>query len=477
MRAFIFLPLALSACTNGETNLLKTHALDDGPGPGEATGGSQHFEPTIPAAIPCPDDTTVDWELELAWEVGHPYAYQVAHGRVFDTTGDGVVDRRDTPVFVSSESEGAVRAYFFEDEHEDRTIVDEAWRSYTRLANTDHLQGAEVVVSWYLNGDSNDRVTVVGEESNQTHLVPENSTISPWVADFDHDGSADIAVEGRAVHATTGTVSSHWGRAPNDTLFPVAVDLDGDGEVENLSAVWEGYDAGDFGIVDASGHLAGLCFHDDGDWTTFITAVGNLDRDPDGEFVVAAGNRLVVCDTNGSARAETTTPVEQPALLAIGNLDADPEPEIVLSGRGIYVYDHHLNPLWAVEDHDWLPSSLADLDADGVHEVLVTRGTGDLEIYNGEGRLLTEWRIYGRSVGHSWRAQPVVADVDLDGLAEIIVPGAPTVVLENGDGWAGVDHIPGSLSTTGSAGTTSRHWESGGHNGWNARPTCVPVGD
>ncbi len=162
----------------------------------------------------------------------------------------------------------------------------------------------------------------------------------------------------------------------------------------------------------------------------------------------------------------------------MGELDGDPEPEIVIDYNGyadselvsgIAVYDHTLTEVWRRPSDliGWNPFHLADLDGDGIHEIIV-REAYALTILDGAGETLASIEAgYGNNL---WRNVPVVVDVDGDGLAEIVTSGAePSVqVWENAaGGWlvdgaeepsSGVDHHPGALEVDGSVPAASPWW-------------------
>ncbi|MCU1422226.1 MAG: hypothetical protein JWN36_1877, partial [Microbacteriaceae bacterium] len=176
--------------------------------------------------------------------------------------------------------------------------------------------------------------------------------------------------------------------------------------------------------------------------------------------------------------AEVPTVSSAGALIGVGELDGDPEPEIVLDYNGVVdgalvsgliVYDEHLAELWRVpmSDVGWHPFTLADLDGDGLHEIVV-RDHDALTIYGPDGTLLATIPT-GNSNNH-WKNVPLVVDLDGDGLAEIVVSGsAPAVqVFESAaGGWLvpdpdvpapGVDFHPGILNVDGTVPAETDWW-------------------
>ncbi len=259
---------------------------------------------------------------------------------------------------------------------------------------------------------------------------------------FEHDGSLKW----------TGAV---W---PGSNFGAIALaDLDNDGDVEiiagNLIADHTGIPI--ITLPDAAGS----------DGFGNATAVADLDGDGDQEIVLGR-----------SAFHHDGTPVFQQMALEVGypqvaNLDADPEPEILLeTAQGISVLEHdgtikfqNLRPTGAAASaNSWMrPSTVHDFDGDGVSEfalssssdysvyeqdasivwsAVVVDSTGvaagtafdflgdgvaeamyadetNLYIYDGSGNpLLNVPRSSGTIIEY-----PVVADVDNDGSAEIVV--------------------------------------------------------
>ena len=108
----------------------------------------------------------------------------------------------------------------------------------------------------------------------------------------------------------------------------------------------------------------------------------------------------------------------------VGDLDGDGRPEVVIREGSdtisVGVYDLEGNRRWRQASGPNGGLSLADLNADGVYEVVDWSDTG-LRIFAGAtGELLSERADVFTLAGWS---DPVIADVDSDGSAEIIVGG------------------------------------------------------
>jgi large repetitive protein len=279
------------------------------------------------------------------------------------------------------------------------------------------------------------------------NLIAEfNSTTSksedPLVlADVDADGDVEIIggssqVDVIDIDSTTGSMSLRFrtrealscGNNGYRTCIPVVVDVDVDGELEIVTGDHV-YDAST-GVIEQQGRGIG------GD--AFV-GVANFDDDPEGEIVrVDAGTVSVV--------NHDFTPVWGPVPLStrvgvgpggggpptIGDFDGDGRPEIGVAGAGTYaVYDPDIelpaDPqsndgiLWAAPTVDGSSSrtgsTLFDFDGDGRPEV-VYGSEQNLWIFDGP----TGEVVWSRPIASSTTIEaPIVADVDGDGQAELVV--------------------------------------------------------
>lgn len=136
--------------------------------------------------------------------------------------------------------------------------------------------------------------------------------------------------------------------------------------------------------------------------------------------------------------------------LAVGDLTGDGHPDVVAqswSDATLTATDHEGNHLWEAHDEagvrvnirtEWGGSSLADLDHDGIPEVIAISVDGNFDgvyVLRADGELWWEAPIDVTSIGTT----PVIADVDNDGDPEIITGGhifGPTGVDETPVGWA-----------------------------------------
>ncbi len=253
---------------------------------------------------------------------------------------------------------------------------------------------------------------------------------APAVADLEGDGAVEVMVGATVVHGADGT--PYWAGITGEARFSAydevgqlsfAMDLDGDGIQEVLAGrtVYAATGAEYCSIDDAL---------DDG-----FPAAADLDGDGLGEFVLVGNGMAHVHD--GDCRLLASWPIEgggNGGPPTVGDFDADGSPEIGIAGADAYaVYEVDGTVLWSAptvdESSHATGSSVFDFDSDGRAEVVY----GDevaLRIYDGAtGRVRFEDTTHTSRTLHEY---PVIADVDLDGQAEIVVP--------QGGGHHGVSH-------------------------------------
>lgn len=242
---------------------------------------------------------------------------------------------------------------------------------------------------------------------------------APALADLDSDGEVEIVVGPYILNGSDGSLRAtgeggvgRYAAYAQVGYIPVVADLDGDGDQEVITGTH---------LYDADG--ATLCAVEDGSDDGF-TAAADLDGDGEGEFVVVGNGRVSTFNADCSAAgswALTSSGTGGPPT--ISDFDADGEPEIGIAGAYAYdVYEADGALLWSVPVTDASShatgSSVHDFEADGHPEVVY----GDestlwiLDGATGEARLADD--------GHTSRTlheYPVIADVDGDGSAEIVV--------------------------------------------------------
>lgn len=452
--------------------------------PGDSLDSSIHCPDAVPAddvepisadcagiVTPFTGEFVELWRTRVA---GMAIELHAAHMK--DGNGDGVVDTSDPMQIIVDDVSGQVDVL----DSDGSTLSAAGLGSYMVTSTTGDLDpnddGAEVLLSgWYWRGEA---YLGVAGEAGGTWMRPlrTEAWLYPWLTDLDGDGVAEALVENRVFDPLTGDLLATLD-APftEDVSPPISADLDRDGTEEIFASPWS---LGEVDMFHADGTLLATCVHLGGNMYNASYAVGNLDDDNDGELVAAGSGYLAICDADGTPLGRVTAFEEnQPALVGLGQLDGESKPEIVVSYEyGISAFDTDLSTLWTwtSSNRNWTGFSLADLDGDGLHEILVNDG-GTLVVLDHSGATLASY-VFDTLPGSAWKDQPIVVDVDGDGLAEIVVGGYDIVALESPEGgypipgaqfdWPGPDHHPGDRTASGGLPGPTAFWLEPQGNVW-----------
>ncbi|MEM7248278.1 MAG: FG-GAP-like repeat-containing protein [Acidobacteriota bacterium] len=263
------------------------------------------------------------------------------------------------------------------------------------------------------------------------------------VVDLNGDGVPELVPrQGRLVDAITGTVRSgvtpDYSTNSGHGMVAFARDAEpGDANVEMIvGSFLYRYDfAGDdWEVVRQADGTAWLAQSQ--------AAVADLDLDGDVDAIVTdqLSQSILAWDL------QTTTVLAGPlryggdrgSTPAVGNFDDDDAPEIAFLNNGrLFVHDDLLgrtggNPLntpgldvrlWDVAHGDGSGNTqlaLFDFDGDGQHEI-VYRDTGKLRIFRGRDGMVLLDSGDDRCNSDTGNEHPTIVDVDLDGMAEVIV--------------------------------------------------------
>ena len=251
------------------------------------------------------------------------------------------------------------------------------------------------------------------------------------IANIDKTGPPEIIIFGQTVLNNNGTI--RWRGEKGGSNFSTVANINLDGYPEVVSGkVYYKYNGN-------------ILWSDDSRSDGFI-GVANFDNDLYGEVVVVGNNRVRVQKHNGvilwealiPGRCSTNQEIECtiddyenvcPTTCQIGggpptiaNYDSDPEPEIGIAGAHYYiVFDNDGKILWKQKTKDFSSrvtgSSVFDFNNDGEAEVLYN-DEHYFRIYRSfDGKVLTEIPNPSGTLYEN----PVVADVDGDGQAEIVL--------------------------------------------------------
>ena len=244
------------------------------------------------------------------------------------------------------------------------------------------------------------------------------------VADLDGDGTPEVIADDLVLDGPTGAVLFSLDIPMAADPYRIAavgdIDLDGDQEIAIAGRVFDSdgtllWDTGERGIY--------------GLWPVIVQ--GDMDDEAEVGFV---GDQWSLWEHDGTPIHAVPYGVSQPGPPCVGDFDGDAQAEIAWPAYdSLVMYELDGTPVWSVGIAD--ASGLSgcsgyDVDGDGALEVLYA-DEESVGIYDGrEGTL--------RWVDRSHRSEtifeyPVVADIDHDGHAEI-------VITSNGfsEGWAAV---------------------------------------
>ena len=236
----------------------------------------------------------------------------------------------------------------------------------------------------------------------------------PAMADMDEDGTPEI-IYGAHVYRADGSL--WWaglGGLGDNGVGPLSAvaNLDGLGHPEVVTG-------NTFYHYDGSIYWDGTGAYSDG-----FVAVGDFDADPEPEVVVVSEGTIRLHNHDGSL-AWGPNPMPgggDGGPPTVADFDGDGEPEIGVADENTYVmFETDGSLFWQAPTQDLSSSrtgsSVFDFDADGYAEVVYNDET-HLRIYDGgTGDVLWE-RENSSATAYEY---PVIADVDNDGNAELVV--------------------------------------------------------
>ncbi|MEM7245167.1 MAG: PKD domain-containing protein [Acidobacteriota bacterium] len=319
----------------------------------------------------------------------------------------------------------------------------ELWRSVDPcfdLASGSQAAGADI------DGDGASEIVVVGRDGHAcafdedgTRLwrtdrimmsgqrgMPTNYAGMPKIRDLDHDGDIEILIGYTLLDAADGSVI--WEKFWDNWGPTMIADLDLDGSEELIGGYYEPSMGADRPrTVDTAGILDPRVF-DGFSWGGGVT---QLDLDPEPELVYM--DQFVHLHAENHDGTEVFPPIELAPLTqtggtatpCAGDFDGDGFSEIAVPSRDfLHVFDQDGTELWThARDGEYFGScSVFDFDLDGRPEI-VTHDKQFLHVLSGTGSVL--WEHEARSPWDHWNT-PVIADVDADGSAELVVMRTPS---------------------------------------------------
>ena len=253
---------------------------------------------------------------------------------------------------------------------------------------------------------------------------------TPVVGDLDGDGSVEIVFDIFVVDGPTGrmlnVLQPTQAGSGLSVRSPVIGDVDLDGRVDIL-----------LGPNRLLADGSSLWSNDTADPRSVHTAIANIDADPEGEILMLSGFSLDAFDPGGRRRYRVLLPSNNGGPPCVADFDGDGEVEIGLGvGTWVSVYELDGTLLW---EHPSVDSTLAhagcsgyDFDGDGQYELLHADQHTFFIFDGATGRVLYR---DDRHTSTTVFEYPVVADVDRDGSADIVIGSN---INEERSGWAGI---------------------------------------
>ena len=355
-------------------------------------------------------------------------------GQLTDDDGDGDIDEDDIPDIVVScdDNAGGADMGVIRVISGDGTSVTSWW--------TDTLDGTAWTVTRLsgvglgdVDGDGAIDVLVNVSDGTDVHaasFTPDgtlqwvateadltNRYGYPHVADLDGDGQAEVIVGATILSGADGSVLGEGAygiggsTGYNHIATAFGMDLDGDGVGEVV---------GGNALYDPEGNALCTTGDDDGH-----PAAADLDGDGEGEFVVAGGGEVRVYDTDCTLLDSWRVGTGYGGPPTIADFDGDGEPEIGVAAKGLYVVSEvDGTPVWSRTNTDSsgsTGSSVFDFEGDGVAEVVYADQTTLYVLAGPDGTVRLSHATHDSGTVLDL---PVVADVDNDGQAEIVVVNA-----------------------------------------------------
>ncbi|MEZ4240463.1 MAG: VCBS repeat-containing protein [Myxococcota bacterium] len=243
----------------------------------------------------------------------------------------------------------------------------------------------------------------------------------PTAGDVDGDGEVELvfgewildAGDGHLERQLRGFSFQGWAEETPATGGPVLADLDGDGLAEILYGAW----------VYAQGEQPWWAAPVDLDWPNWTYPMAlQLDGSPELEVVFVNDGALNVFAYDGTPLWRTVVDGSgggtEPCA---GDFDGDGAPEIgVSTDQQTQIVDGDGTLVWSVPSYGGAGCTAVDLDGDGADELIFVAYDG-LHVLEGPSGI----EVFADPGVNGWEnTVPVVADIDGDGKAELLVSSA-----------------------------------------------------
>jgi hypothetical protein len=431
----VWICAALVACGSPARHVPGDGSGSDGSGGGDGSGIVDlcHVQDDGNAVPQCTDQAPPDsFEPEVQWSwTGTTEPYSIVTplvANLTDDNGDGEINLCDIPdvVVVASTSSGSPQSsghiYILNgqtglEELMIPTVIDATVTP--AIGDLDYDGVPEIVTfdtsghAWAFHHDGTPLFGPAGLWGGTT----EAGTVAWYssavaLADLDHDGHVEI-IGGNTVFDDHGTVL--WTATSQQANWnaTTAADLDGDGYLEVV--------------------LGNAAYHHDGTlyWSTTLEAgypqVANLDADPEPEVLLTNNNGLAVIEHDGTVKYQDRRPTGDPVGFdtwlrpaTIHDFDGDGTADYAMSSANNYTsYNADATIRWMapVSDQSGIAAGTAfDFLGDG-HAEAMYADEQNMYVFGDQGQVLLS---IPRTSG-TLSEYPVVADIDNDGSAEIVV--------------------------------------------------------
>jgi hypothetical protein len=230
------------------------------------------------------------------------------------------------------------------------------------------------------------------------------------LADLDNDGDVEISMDKLIIDHLGQTVTTLPETQYADNFTTVAADLDGDGDLEI--------------VIGANAyHHDGSIYYQNLGLDRGFAQVANLDGDPEPEIMINSYSGVTLLEHTGAVKYQNQTPGGGQSWFRPGTVhdfDGDTVSEYATSSSNTYVmFEGDLTVNWSAPVQDgsgWAAGTAFDFDGNGVAEAMYADET-NLWVFDGNGQPLLSVPRSAKTLAE----YPVVADVDNDGSAEIVV--------------------------------------------------------
>jgi hypothetical protein len=230
------------------------------------------------------------------------------------------------------------------------------------------------------------------------------------LADLDNDGDVEILLDRLILDHLGNTVATLAEDNFAENFTTVAADLDGDGDLEVV-------------IGPNAYHHDGTPLFTNPGLDKGFAQVANLDADPEPEIMVNSNSGITLLEHTGVVKYQNIKPGGGNLWFRPGTVhdfDGDKVSEVATSASNSYVMfegDGTVNWQAVIQDASgWAAGTAFDFDGNGIAEAMYADET-NLYVFDGQGKPLLSVPRSARTLAE----YPVVADVDNDGSAEIVV--------------------------------------------------------